>query len=142
MKQFILSTILFSLISCGGGGGGESDVPFFGGIWVGQLSLVKDTCEVQPLRVDIRDTVNQVDTEIVLNDANKTYSGVVEGTDGFVVFGQTNGTVCQLSDFYRYSNIKDNFADVEWSGVADCDAGSGLSRCEFSYIGTATRIES
>jgi len=152
MKRYLPTLFLvLGLASCGGGGGGGgSDVPFFGGVWTGSASLVRNTCNLpvgQTVTNGFPHTVNQLDTEVVLEEAGgTTWRGIVRGTDGFLVGRSTptsdygNGLFCSTDAGIAYQNVEGDTGDVVFALALSCARGSEQLNCEIAYSGTVTRI--
>ena len=148
LSSLLLVALL--LVSCGGGGGGGSDVPFFGGIWTGSATLARNTCSLsvsQQVQGSFPHTVNQMDEEVVLDEAGgTTWRGVVKGTTGFLVARSApttdigNGVFCSYDAGIAYDDVHGDNGNVIFAFVLSCARGGQQLNCEVAYTGTVQRI--
>jgi hypothetical protein len=150
MKRHLAILFVFLMLaSCGGGGDGGSETRFFGGVWTGSASLALNTCSLpiaQQVQGSFPHTVNQMDTEVVLDEVDgTTWAGVVEGASGFLVGRSlptteiSTGVFCSANSGIRYSDIQGDNGSVLFAIALTCARGSERVNCEVGYTGTVRR---
>lgn len=139
------------LVSCGGGGGGN-DTAFFAGVWSGYLNLVEDQCGiVTESYLSFTHLVNQVDSEVVVDNGITTFSGTVRTNNSFEAQAErpfrplTPGASCSETITWLYQSLNEdsNTADfVVRHSLISCTTPEGTTQCQFAFSGSGTRINS
>lgn len=141
--------LIFVLFGCGGGGGNSgntssNDVPFYAGVWRGELVASSDECNILPILgipsdYQVVHTINQDGERVVLDVlGGATFAGSINQTnDGFVVTTpSTSSNGCTEQDVIMYGAIENgNQAPV----VAELAATCGSTECNVVYNGVTTR---
>lgn len=145
-RSIFISSILFSLVSCGGGsGGGGSSVPFYGGVWKGTVSVSRDTCSVVGqggirATLNFSHDINQSDRDITIDSGSAVLSGMVDIENERIFSASRNssegGCTIDTNITYLVSKNDLNIADIVSVEITQI---CGSMTCVLGYVGTGRR---
>ena len=151
LLRLITASLMLTLLSCGGDGGGE-EPPFFAGVWSGYLNLVENNCglELEPYLGFVH-LVNQVGTRVVIDNGAYAFAGTVSGPASFsammerasAAFGPNESCTENITWRYEAVSEKNNTADFvvrisEMTCLSEHHVDE--ARCRFVFSGTGYRV--
>lgn len=146
----LLSSVLASLLGCGGGGGGDGQADF-AGVWNGSATFVEDTCPgaEEEFSIYFAHLINQDGTDIVLDNGASVFQGTASESGFSVALKRAArepvpffGT-CEETITWRYEQIERDIANfVVRTSTITCVDGATSQSCSRTFTGSAYRQNS
>ncbi|WZO97315.1 hypothetical protein EP7_004340 [Isosphaeraceae bacterium EP7] len=132
------------LTGCGGSGGGSGDGGHgegesFAGIWKGEISIVRNNCNLAADdTIQTTLTVNQADSEVVVDiPSGDTFTGTATDTrlnaSKVEAIECPGGTLSQQIEFGRDAGSDDALVTIQFT------TRCGAFQCDLNYLGSLKR---